>query len=92
MTKRKLLVDDHDFEKCLEPGAIKCELFSAKFAKEVRALVEGPFVVILKDYENDISKKMISTMWRFKSDNVDCFVSIKEMDGLKHKLKALTAT
>ena len=89
MSKRMLVVDIVDFTKCIGSGAIKCETFSEGFAKDVRELAVGAFVVALRGYETNVRKKMFLTMWRCRGDNVNCLVSKMELDGLKSKLKTV---
>jgi tRNA (cytosine34-C5)-methyltransferase len=89
MTKRKIVVNAKDFCTCCKDGAIWLENFSSKFKKEVLALDQGSFVVVLKGFANDISKKMVMVMWRCRSDAINCLVNKLEMEGLESKLRAL---
>jgi len=87
MTKRKLIADFEDFTNCLGSGAIKIDTFSEDFASQILELDLGAFVVILKGYENEISKKMMLTMWRCRGETVNVLVPKKEVDGFRGKLK-----
>ena len=87
MTKRKLIADFGDFTNCLGSGAIKIDTFSEDFASQILELDLGAFVVILKGYENEISKKMMLTMWRCRGETVNVLVPKKEVDGFRGKLK-----
>ena len=88
MKKRVVIANMDDFYTCNQTGFIKFDQFSTAFVKDVEALSQGSFVVTLKGYERDISKKMFLVMWR-RSNCVNCFVTKVEMDALKSKMRAL---
>ena len=89
MTKRKLIVNENDFEQCLAPGSIPVCNFSEETAKDIRALSVGSFVVALNGFENNVRKKMFVTLWRCRGDVINCLVNKHDMQGLKSKLKAI---
>ncbi|KAL3925783.1 MAG: hypothetical protein SGILL_000164 [Bacillariaceae sp.] len=89
MSKRKLVADLSDFEKCLESSTVDIKLFSEDFRDQVRSLSMGSFVVSLKGYEDDYIKKLVVVMWRCRSDSINYLVTKAEIDGLKSKLRAV---
>jgi hypothetical protein len=89
MTKRKFIISSEDFKRCLKYGAIPCDSFSEPLCSEMKALSLGAFVVALKGYENDITKKMYLVMWKCRGDNVNCLVNKIDMSAFHHKLDAL---
>jgi 16S rRNA C967 or C1407 C5-methylase (RsmB/RsmF family) len=94
MTKRKLTASLGDFEKCLDTSImnIPLESFSEEFREEVRPLSWGSFVVQLKGFENNYLKKMTIVMWRNRGDSLNCLVGQAEVDGMKSKLRSVSAT
>jgi len=92
MTKRILSVNMDDFYACIGEGFIPFEKFSEPFQKGLEALAPGSFIVTLKGYEKDISKKMFLVMWRRSSKSggtVNCFVSKIEQDAILSKMRAV---
>jgi 16S rRNA C967 or C1407 C5-methylase (RsmB/RsmF family) len=89
MTKRKLIVDLEDFQKCLVPGNLEVATFSEGFAKEVRALSFGSFVVCLRGFENDYLKKLVLVVWRCRSDMTSTMANQAELDGMKSRLRSI---
>jgi 16S rRNA C967 or C1407 C5-methylase (RsmB/RsmF family) len=89
MTKRKLCANIGDFQKCLVAGTLKNEDFSEDFAKQIRLLAMGSFVVYLEGHENDYIKKLVLVMWRCRSDTVNTLVNQAELDGMKSKVRSV---
>lgn len=95
MTKRKFVVDMHDFVHCMNVTSAKpmalTEGFSDKFAEAVRPIDVGAFVVDLIDgYENKgIDKKMAITMWRCRGDKISLLVTKIEVDSIRDKLQVI---
>ena len=91
MTKRKVAVDVGDFRTCMtgDGKVIPLPTFSEEFKAIVSSLSPGPFVVILKGHGHDYSKKLILTMWRCRSDAVNCLVNKVEIEGMKIKVGSL---
>jgi 16S rRNA C967 or C1407 C5-methylase (RsmB/RsmF family) len=94
MTKRKFVVDMHDFVHCLNVTSAKpvalTEGFSDKFAEAVRPIDVGAFVVVLDGYENKgIDKKMAITMWRCRGDKISLLVTKIEVESIKDKLQVI---
>lgn len=91
MTKRKVIADLDDFNKCLQAGNVPISSFSESFAEQVRAISLGSFVVCLKGYENDYLKKMVLVVWRCRSDAVNTMANQAELDGMKSKLRSIAS-
>jgi 16S rRNA C967 or C1407 C5-methylase (RsmB/RsmF family) len=89
MSKRKLVADVADFEKCLESSSVDIKNFSENFRDQVRKLSMGSFVVSLKGYEDDYLKKLVVVMWRCRGDALNYLVTQAEIDGLMSKLRAV---
>lgn len=92
MTKRKLVAELADFEKCLGSGNVAIGSFSEEFAAQVRALSFGAFVVCLKGFETDYIKKLVLVSWRCRSDNINTMANQAEKDGMKSKLRSVMNT
>lgn len=91
MTKRKVIVGKDDFLACMtgEGKVIPLPTFSEEFVNAMSPLSPGPFVVMLKGFENDLSQKLILVMWRCRSDAVNCLVSKVEISGMQTKVASL---
>ena len=91
MAKRKIVAETEDFTRCLDGNGKPIELseFSEEFSDAARSSAVGSLVVLLKGYENDLSRKMILTMWRCRGDKINCLVSKVEIDGMRSKLAAI---
>lgn len=91
MSKRKLVVSLEDFKKCLtgDGKAMQISEFSEEFAAVATEVSTGPFVVLLKGFENDFSKKHLLTMWRCRGVAINCMVNKAEMEGMASKLAVL---
>ena len=90
MMKRKIVADLVDFWRCISVDhSMRLEVFSEDFASAVKELDPGSFVVALKGYENDASKKLYIVMWRCRKDAVDCLVAKVEQEGMMSKLRAI---
>eukprot|EP00934_Nitzschia_sp_Nitz4_P001853 Nitzschia sp. Nitz4//scaffold40_size135432//106302//108761//NITZ4_003262-RA/size135432-processed-gene-0.154-mRNA-1//1//CDS//3329551273//1853//frame0 len=90
MTKRKVIAELSDFQKCLETGVLQIGDFTESFANEVRALSLGSFAVCLKGYENDYLKKLVLVVWRCRSDTLNTMANQTELDGMKSKLRSVS--
>ena len=91
MTKRKVIVGKDDFLACMigEGKVIPLPTFSEEFINNVSPLSSGPFVVMLRGFENDLSHKLILVMWRCRSDAVNCLVNKVEISGMQTKVASL---
>ena len=94
MTKRKIIASLDDFEKCLDTSVqnIPLESFSEKFRSEVTSLTWGAFAVQMEGFENNYLKKLTIVMWRNRGDSLNCLVGQVEVDGMKSKLRSLSAS
>ncbi|KAL7535379.1 hypothetical protein ACHAXR_009414, partial [Thalassiosira sp. AJA248-18] len=89
ITKRILSASMDDFHTCVKEGFIPFDKFSETFQKGLEELTPGSFIVTLKGYEKDISKKMFLVMWRRSNPVVNCFVAKIEMEGILSRMRAL---
>ena len=92
MSKRKMVADIDDFEKCLGSSTVQIKNFSEDFRNQVRQLSMGSFVVTLKGYEDDYVKKLVVVMWRCRGDTLNYLVTKAEVDGLMSKIRAIKNT
>ena len=89
MTKRKVIIEKEDFEKCLTTEQTPITIFSEEFQQEARAISSGSFVAVLKGYEDSTERKMVLAMWRSKGDNVTSLVAKSEFDYIRSMLKEI---
>ena len=88
MTKRIVSANMDDFYTCNNTGFIEFAKFGEEFVKQVETLSQGSFLVTLKGYEKDMSKKMFLVMWK-RPKCVNCFVTKIEIEAIKSKMRAL---
>lgn len=88
MTKRILTADMDDFYTCMKDGFVSFEKFGESFRKQLEAMESGSCIVLLKGYEDDMSKKMFLSMWR-RPRAVTCFVAKMEREAILSKMGAL---
>jgi len=86
---RRVVADTEDFVSCIGVGGLSLENMSEGFRDKVKGLKMGSFVVALRGYETDVSRKMFLVMWKCRGDHMNCLVAKMEMDGMRSKLRAL---
>jgi len=98
-SKRLLSASQDDFLQCIATGNIplyideqdssKSTKLSDDFVHLASNMLMGSFVVALKGYENDSSKKMFLSMWKCRGLTLNCLVNKTEMDDIRNKVLIL---
>jgi 16S rRNA C967 or C1407 C5-methylase (RsmB/RsmF family) len=87
MSKRKVVANREDFERCLLTDPTPLSRFSSDFQEVARPFTVGSFVVLLQGYETQPDRRLILTMWRCRGDNVNGLVAKVEQDLMRSRLQ-----
>lgn len=87
MTKRKVIVDRDDFDRCLDRENVPLSNMSADFQEAVRPLSVGCVVVVLQDERLPADAEMLAVVaWRCRGDHLKLLVSQPDMDSIEKRV------